>query len=239
VEVALGLGLTPSSYGLFKKLRYDDVGPVPFFTKILDPRAVLARRLGPAAGRLLAPLLRAGLAVAHPPRTPPAPGVVVRPVTGFSSEYDTLWESRRAGFAMCVRRDATYLDWKYVRCPHRDYDLWEARRGGRLGGFAVSRHEEYRGLRLGWLVDLFADPADHEVKDALLRQVLDSFARAGVARAQAFSLNAALGRDLRRHGFTDGPSPMQFCVRARVKSRGALDDRGRWHVVFGDSDMDR
>src|SRR5687768_15491771 len=31
VEVALGLGLTPSSYGLFKKLRYDDVGPVPFF----------------------------------------------------------------------------------------------------------------------------------------------------------------------------------------------------------------
>ena len=39
VEVALGLGLTPSSYGLFKKLRYHDVGPVPFFQKVLDPRS--------------------------------------------------------------------------------------------------------------------------------------------------------------------------------------------------------
>jgi hypothetical protein len=32
---------------------------------------------------------------------------------------------------------------------------------------------------------------------------------------------------------------MQFCVRARVDSKGVLADLGRWHVVFGDSDMDR
>jgi hypothetical protein len=32
---------------------------------------------------------------------------------------------------------------------------------------------------------------------------------------------------------------MQFCVRARVASEGVLADRGSWHVVFGDSDMDR
>jgi hypothetical protein len=32
---------------------------------------------------------------------------------------------------------------------------------------------------------------------------------------------------------------MQFCVRARVESDAVLADGGRWHVVFGDSDMDR
>src|SRR5215831_19707966 len=55
VEVALGLGLTPSSYGLFQKLRYHDVGPVPFFVKVLDARAVARRRLGPGLGDAAAP----------------------------------------------------------------------------------------------------------------------------------------------------------------------------------------
>jgi hypothetical protein len=140
---------------------------------------------------------------------------------------------------MCVRRDAAYLNWKYVRVPNRRYTLAEARRGGELVGFAVSRVAEHAGLRLGWLLDLFADAGDHPAKDALLGHVLDAFRQQGVARAQAFSLNAALAGDLRRRGFMPGHSPMQFCVRARAAEQGPLHDIGRWHVMFGDSDMDR
>jgi GNAT superfamily N-acetyltransferase len=239
VEVALGLGLTPSSYGLFRKLRYHDVGPVPFFQKVLDAHAVARRRLGPIAGPVAAPVLRAALAVVHPERTRAARGIVTAPANGFTEDYDALWERARGSYAMCVRRDRAYLDWKYARCPHRKYDVMEARREGRLDGFAVSRHEDHRGLRLGWVIDVFADASDHDVKDALLGAVLDGFRRAGVARAQAFSMNAALAADLRRRGFARGRSPMQFCVRTRVDSTGVLADRARWHVVFGDSDMDR
>jgi hypothetical protein len=32
---------------------------------------------------------------------------------------------------------------------------------------------------------------------------------------------------------------MQFCVRARMPSDRVLAAPGRWHVMFGDSDMDR
>jgi GNAT superfamily N-acetyltransferase len=238
VEVALGLGLTPSSHGLFKKLRYDDVGPVPFFRKVLDPRAVARRRFGPVVGSLAAPLLRLALAVAAPERPLAGSLVRVQPITCFGAEYDTLWETCRAGYAMCVRRDAAYLNWKYVACPTRAYSLHEARREERLAGFAVSRHEAFGGIRLGWVVDVFAEPDDHETKDALLDAVLAGFRSSGVARVQAFSMNAALQADLRRRGFLPGRSPMQFCVRARVPS-DALASLGRWHVVFGDSDMDR
>src|SRR5262245_21211745 len=175
VEVALGLGLTPSSYGLFKKLRYRDVGPVPFFRKVLDPRAVARRRLGPALGAVAAPLLAAGLRLLAPERTRAGAGVEVRAITSFSSDYDRLWERCRGSYSMCARRDAAYLEWKYVRCPHRRYELREARRGEELLGFAVSRHEDYRGLRLGWIVDLFAHAGDHATRDALLGAVLDGF----------------------------------------------------------------
>jgi GNAT superfamily N-acetyltransferase len=237
VEVALGLGLTPSSYGLFKKLRYHDVGPVPFFQKVLDARAVARRRLGGAAGTLAAPLLSLGWSLRYPDR-PRASAVTVERITSFGPEFDGLWERAGASYAMCVRRDAAYLDWKYAACPHRAYDLWAAREGGVLRGLAVSRHEDYRGLRIGWLIDVFAGASDTDAKDALLSAVLDSFRAAGVARAQAFALNGPLGDALRRRGFRRAESPMQFCVRTQVED-GPLQDRARWHVVFGDSDMDR
>jgi hypothetical protein len=237
--VALGLGLTPSSYGLFKKLRYDDVGPIPFFQKVLDARAVAVRRLGGALGTLAAPALRLALAAFAREQAPVSRGVNVSRVSSFGAEYDVLWERARASYAMCVRRDAAYLNWKYVAVPHRGYDLLEARRGETLVGYAVARQEDYRGTRLGWIVDVFAHAEDDGAQDALVSSILAEFRAKGVARVQCFAMNRNLGRVLRRRGFFTGRSPMQFCVRARGSARGPLDDTGRWHVVFGDSDMDR
>lgn len=240
VEVALGLGLTPSSYGLFQKLRYQDVGPVPFYQKVLDAKAVAARRVGERLGSVAGPLAGAALGALRPERAlAEAAAVEVGTITGFDAEYDTLWDRARDSYAMCVRRDRAYLDWKYARAPKR-YALNEARRDGTLVGLGVSRHEEFKGMRLGWIVDVFAPSDDRAAKDALLGAILDSFRDAGVARAQAFSLNAALGADLERRGFWSAPSPMQFCVRAHPAGSDAVfAERGRWHVVFGDSDMDR
>lgn len=239
VSVALGLGLTESSYGLFRKLGYEDVGPIPFFQKVLDARAVAARRAG-AVGAALGPVAGLALGLVHPEREhPDARLVEVSLAPGFDDEYDALWEGARASYAMCVRRDRAYLDWKYRRVPGKGYAVHAARRGGVLTGYAVSRHEDYEGVRLGWVVDVFADAADHATKDALLGAVLRDFRAAGVARAQAFSLNAALAEDLRRRGFFPAASPMQFCVRTQRDSAPVFAQRGRWHVVFGDSDMDR
>jgi GNAT superfamily N-acetyltransferase len=238
-DVALALGLTPSSYPLFKKLGFVDVGPVPFFQKIMDPGEVARRRIGRLAGTLAAPALAALLRLrlgAEP--TAPA-DVEVRPVAAFGPEYDGLWERARASYVMCVRRDAGYLRWKYLECPHRRYDLVEARRGGELVGFAVSRGDDYKGTRLGWIVDVFTDTRDEGAKDALIHALLFSFRAAGVARAQAYSLNVPLAATLRRHGFFPGSSAVQFCVKSAVDPQGAFDDRSGWNLMFGDGDLDR
>ena len=162
-------------------------------------------------GPLAAPFLEAGLAVAAPER-PRLAGVDVRPIETFGDDYDALWESARGSYAMCVRRDRAYLNWKYVACPHRAYERSEARRGSTLAGYAVSRHEDYQGTRLGWILDVFTAAGDAEAQDALIGGVLDGFRRAGVVRAQCFAMNASLA---------------------------VVTDKGRWHVTFVDSDMDR
>lgn len=238
VEVALGLGLTPSSYGLFKKLCYDDVGPVPFQVKVLDAPALARRKLGPL-GALVAPFLDAGLRLYRRGRRADTAGVDVHETADFGAEYDELWERARAGYAMCVRRDQAYLRWKYLACPTRRYTVHEARQGGRLAGYAVSRHEDYRGVRLGWIVDVFTEAADQRARQALLGAVLGTFRTAGVERAQAFALFEPLRDDLRVFGFLGRRSPMQFCVKAKEPAEPVFADVGRWHVTFGDSDMDR
>jgi GNAT superfamily N-acetyltransferase len=238
VDVALGLGLTPSSYGLFRKMGYTDVGPVPFFVKVTDARAVARRRLG-AKGARAAPVLGLGWRLRHPERPRRDDTLAVTAAASFGDGYDGLWERAGGAWTMCVRRDAAYLDWKYRRCPTREYSIDEARRGGALAGFAVSRHEDYRGLRIGWVVDCFAARDDDAARDALLLAALARFRKDGVARVQAFAMSAPLGRSLRRLGFRASPSPMQFCVSAQIPSEDVFADRGGWHVVFGDSDMDR
>ena len=237
-DVALALGLTPSSYPLFKKLGFVDVGPVPFYQKVMDAGAVARRRLGGVLGALAAPALAAflRLRLGRPPR--PAPDVEVRPAT-VSPEYDALWARARASNTMCVRRDERYLRWKYLECPHRRYDLVEARRQGELVGYAASRLDDYRGTRLGWIVDVFTDTRDEAAKDALVHALVSGFRAKGVARAQAYSLNAPLAATLRRHGFFPGFSAVQFCVKAAVLPQGAFENVGGWNLMFGDGDLDR
>lgn len=239
VDVALAVGLTPPAHLIYTRLGFRDLGQVGFFQAVLDPVAVARRRVGRVAGMLAAPLLRAGFAVRNLRRPPRVHGVTVQPAGDIGPEYDALWARARHGFAACVRRDAAYVRWKYREPPHRRYTVLEARRGEALAGFAVCRHEDYRGLRLGWLMDVFAEPADGAARAALIQAVLSDFRRAGVARAQALCTSAALAGDLRRHGFFAGPSRTLLCVRPRGVTDEPFERPGQWHIVFGDGDMDR
>ena len=242
VDVALAMGLTPPAYAVYKRLGFVDVGEIPFWQAPVDPTAVARRRLGAAVGSLVGPALGVGLALvrlARGRRFRRDPELVVRPLRDLGPELDGLWRRARGSYGVCVRRDTAYLRWKYLDCPHRDYDLLEVRRGEELAGFAVSRTEDHQGLKLGWLVDVFTDAADSAAQDALLGAVMESFRRSGVARAQALCSSAALARQLCRLGFFSGVSRSLFCVAAKAGIPEAVKDPGGWHVVFGDGDTDR
>ena len=240
VDVALAFGLAPASYLICKRFGFHDLGHVPLFQAVLDPGAIVQRRWGHLARTLAAPVLAPARRVIRRRYTRGVADVEVNPASNIGEEYDALWERARGGFAMCVRRDAAYVRWRYQAAPHKRYAILEARRDGVLTGFLVSRHEDYRGLRLGWIVDLFARTDDRTTSEALLSRAMDGFFEAGVARAQAFCTNQGFATDLRRRGFFRAESPAHLVVRANsdvAESVGAsVSD---WHVVFGDADADR
>ena len=238
VDVALALGLARTSYLICRRLGFRDLGYVPFFQAILDPAAVVRRRYGGLAGRLAAPVTAVVRRRAQR-RRPLAPEIEVSDAASIGADYDALWERARGSFDVCVRRDAAYVRWRYRETLHKRYEIREARRHGTLTGFAVSRHEDYRGLRLGWIVDLFAASDDHMTRDALLTAVMRAFAEAHVARVQVLGTSEALAADLRRHGFFKGAATGHLCARPNGIADLPSPGSGRWHVVFGDGDWDR
>ncbi len=70
-------------------------------------------------------------------------------------DYCDLAARAAAGQTFCLRRSAAYLNWRYLRAPHRRYRRLAARRRGELSGYVVLD----RDGEVGWIVDLFADDA--------------------------------------------------------------------------------
>jgi hypothetical protein len=238
VDVALALGLARTSYLICLRLGFRDLGHVPFFQAALDPAAIVGRRYGRLAGWLAVPVSAIVRRRARR-RAPISAGVEVRPASSIDGAYDALWERARGSFDVCVRRDAAYVRWRYRDAPNKEYEILEARRDGQLTGFAVIRHEDYRGLRLGWIVDLFAAAHDRPTRDALLTAAMRAFAEARVARVQVLCTSDALAADLGRHGFFKGQAKGHLCARPNGARDLDATGSGRWHVVFGDGDWDR
>lgn len=243
VEASLGLGLSASSYALFRKLSWEDVGPVPCYSAVLDAGALLERRFGTRGARVLTPVVNALRWLVFPKRrTRGGERVRVVPAqTPFGADYDSLWERVAPAYDFIAERKAPYLEWKYRKVPYVSYDIFEARRDGVLTGYVVLRVTERNGVKLALVVDILAEPEDKATMGALLDLAFRWARERGAARMQTFTFDRRLAARLVSKGFLRIASPMQFCVRIHSDHVDELffRDTSRWHVSFGDSDQDR
>jgi GNAT superfamily N-acetyltransferase len=245
VEASLGLGLSLSSYTLFKKLNWEDVGPVPCFSAVVDMATLLERRLGKnlVTSAVLAPLAKLFMWLVFPRRRTRNGKLVEvrRAAEPFGADYDSLWERVAPAYDFIAERKAHYLEWKYRKVPHVSYDIFEALKDGVLTGYIVLRATERNGVKLALVVDLLAEPEDKATLGSLLDHAFVWAREHDAARLQTFTFDRRLQARLANKGFIRIESPMQFCVRIHSDHVDELffRDTSRWHVSFGDSDQDR
>ncbi len=235
---SLGMGLSVGSHRLFRKLKWPDVGPVPCLIKPLSPRA-FARPGWPAAANgalsmMVAPvvaLLRTRACV-HPD---------VHRFEHFDARFTDLWQRVRSKFDFAVRRDAEYLEWRYVQSPHHRYSLITFERGERIEGYAAFRHTREARGRVTALVDFLCDPDDQETTRALLRVVEHDARQAGSDKIRAFVMNRSFRKVMQRLGYFHVASSVQLVakINAVPVSPAFYTRTDKWHVTFGDSDQDR
>ena len=238
VGASLGLGLSESSYRLFQKLKWPDVGPVPCLIKPLSRRAFRHPRWPVAINRFISfitwPLV---LIVA---RSRPL-SAEVRVIQRFDDSVTRLWETVASKFDVAVRRDAAYLNWKFATAPHVRYSIAALLREGATAGYVVYRHlHEPRG-RVTLLVDFLADPDDEEGVETLLRWVDREARQADSDKIRTFAMHAGFRRILRKSGYFVVKSTMEFVIKinAAATSPEFYENTDGWHVTLGDSDQDR
>ena len=86
-------------------------------------------------------------------------------------EWDELFERVAPAYRFLVRRDASYVRWRYLRCPDVAYSIVSIRKWGRLVGWIAYRIQENRFL---WGDALF-DPRHVDAVEVLLRHVVPSY----------------------------------------------------------------
>jgi GNAT superfamily N-acetyltransferase len=238
VGASLGLGLSESSYRLFQKMRWPDVGPVPCFVKPLTRRALRRPNWPLPLNRLVSALTLPIVMIVA--RTRPL-RAEVRMIQRFDDSFTLLWEELARKFDFAVRRDAAYLNWKYVNAPHVRYAIAALRREDRNVGYAVYRHlHEPRG-RVTLLVDFLTDPDDPEALSTLLRWLDREARQADSDKIRAFAMHAGFRRILKRSGYFQVKSTMEFVAKVNGVPVDPLfyENTDRWHLTLGDSDQDR
>jgi GNAT superfamily N-acetyltransferase len=238
VGASLGLGLSESSYRLFQKLRWPDVGPVPCFVKPLTRRAFRRPNWPVGVNRLVSALTLPVVKIVA--RTRPL-AAEVRMIDRFDESFTRLWEELAPKFDLAVRRDAAYLNWKYVNAPHVRYSIAALRRDDRNVGYAVYRHlYEPRG-RVTLLVDFLTDPADEAGVETLLRWVDREARNADSDKIRGFAMHTGFRRILRRSGYFQVKSTLEFVVKVNglAVDSSFYENTDDWHVTLGDSDQDR
>lgn len=238
VGASLGLGLSDASYRLFQKMGWPDVGPIACLVKPLTRRALRRPTWPLALNRLVSALTLPVVKIVA--RTRPL-RAEVRLIQRFDDSFTALWEALAPAFDFAVRRDAAYLNWKYVSAPHVRYSIAALRRDDRNVGYAVYRHvHEPRG-RVTLLVDFLADPADEDGLSTLLNWVDREARQVDSDKIRAFAMHAAFRRVLRHSGYFQVKSTMEFVVKVNgIDVEPAFYEAiDRWHVTLGDSDQDR
>jgi hypothetical protein len=168
--------------------------------------------------------------------------VVVEKVDAFDSEVDQLFQTVAAEKQCLTRRNQEFLTWRWVKIPTGDYELYVARRGGKLSGLMVLRpvHELVPGCCC--IADWLVPEADTETMDALLARATARGREAGRETLMTiFPEPSPEYRALVERGFVAVPSAhtLERRLTHRIYHPQMTTEwlEQHWWYTLGDSDL--
>lgn len=235
--VALGAGLSVATRQRLDEMRWPKPLPLPCLVKPISRRALRRPTWPVALNRFVSAIALPVVRVVSRARPLKEEVEVVR---RFGASADRLWERLSGRFAMAVRRDARYLNWKFLEPPHVRYTAALLRRGDEVDGYAVYRHMREPQGRVTQIVDLLADPADERGLMTLVRWI-DREARAADSdKIRCYATHASVRRVLRRSGYFVVKSGIDLTVKVNAvpAPKGFYDSADAWHFTLGDGELD-
>jgi GNAT superfamily N-acetyltransferase len=167
--------------------------------------------------------------------------VEIKSVSRFPDEVEKLFESLSGKFPNMVIRDKRYLNWRYSDRPNKEYEIILAYRGKVLSGYCVTGTAERRGLKIGCIMDIFADPSDSKTISLLIGNALKAMCKKNMtAAACMINDGSPFVKYLKRAGFVFSVRDFPYIIRILHPEEVDIEklrDMSQWHVTFGDTDF--
>lgn len=244
------LKLSSQGYAAFKGAGCTDLGTLPLYRRVLDPRAVLVkngvpvrlRKLRGVVGLVGAPAVRLGdAALAAAVRLS---GAKLVEVDRFDARVDDVWAASRDAYPVLARRDLQALAWRIDQRPDRAWlRTFYLVRGRRTLGYVVLRPTMSSGRPAMVVVDYLAPP---RWVAPLMVAVVRIARRSGAVTLSLGARNVRSDRALRAVGFSRRPLATDRDRQMMVHSAddvpaevaAVLRDPDAWFVTAADGDLE-
>lgn len=235
--VALGAALSTATRTRLDELRWPKSQTLPCLVKPISRRALRIPTWPVAVNRFVSAVSLPVIRVVS--RTQPLKEEI-EVVRRFDPRADRLWERLSGRFTLAVRRDARYLNWKYIEPPHVRYAVALLRRGDEVEGYVVYRHSREPQGRVTQIVDLVADPSDERGIKTLARWIDREARMEDSDKIRCYATHAAIRRVLRRSGYFVVKSGIDLTVKVNALPvpKGFYDSTDEWHFTLGDGQLD-
>lgn len=235
--IAFVLGLPNEQWGS----RTAAVGFVPLFRLRwlmlpLRPGVILHRRFGALAALVLTPLATPWFRRRLRKHDP---GTSIRPVASAGPELDGLWERLRGAASLSIRRDASWVAWRFLSAPDPGYRVLLLERGGVPVGWTAFRVARSASHAAGLIADLVGDPAAADW-DAVIGATVAALDAEGAENALTLAAEGtARYRRLLQRGFLSRPHAfmLHVVVLDPALDVAALGRAEAWDMAGGDFDV--
>jgi len=214
-------GSSEEIYPLLRSLGHRVLRPDTFLVSRTSPVRWILSRLG-----LRSP-------AEHPSKLAPADFDDFEPIARFGKEHDGYFDSVSRQFSAIFRRDAAYMNWRYVDIPHRQYASFQRVNDGQITSVVVLALHGTRGL----IVDILWDIERRDEPDRSIRFSQAWLSDNGGANVACFATHLRLREALRACGFVDRGDTPHLSAFVPSEQEGAFRCTVL-HVVDGDGDTE-
>jgi len=260
-KVGVHIGMAKSSRNILEKLGSADLTPVDllwkpmnvcgdFIYRLLEKKTVTRKQFSTLVD-ILCRILRLNhifafavnvLTTLAIPFTPPRkanPTIEISEFFAFDRDFEEFIERESQEYYAIVDRTPKFLSWKYLRNPMVEYQIFLARREGRISGYIVLRRPHLAELKIGIISDIFTVREDSEVVDALVSRAITYFAT-DVNVIEIWTSRKFIKKTLHSLGFLTIKkiTPNFLCADPALKA-SIIENRAEWYLTYADHDLDQ
>ena len=160
-------------------------------------------------------------------------------VDSFNGEVTVLWEQIKGRYSLAVRRDAKYLNWKFVDQPHINYQRYLVYKSGALCGVLIFRLGKNPELPIGIISEYYTNQNAEYLRE-MINFAVEALYKQGALMIQCSSSTSERAKILQSMGFIPTRKDMSTFSfignNAETLREKALN--GNWLMGLGDHEHD-